>query len=380
MGRESGGTTKPSAPIYLPTFRTVTIPAFVRRHRDGLASAAGMAVLVLGVALMPIWLPGTGFLTLTDGVLAGIYTLIGLGLVLLIGYTGQLALTVNATFGIGAYATAILAVDDRLNPWLTIVIGVGVNVAVAVALAFPLFRLQGHFLAVATLGVALIGYTVFQVAPITGGSSGIGITGVPTLAIGSFQVTSDTVWTYLVWGVALLALIACRNLVTGRFGRAMQAVRGSEPAAESSGIRPFRVKALVFVCAAVVSSVAGSLYACYTGFVSSDSFDITFTLTLLVMVVVGGMRSLWGLPFGVLGVLALNAALQTYGPSLIPAAGSDIPIIGYGVVLILVLVFLPGGLAGGAQRLWRAATGGSSAGKEQRVASPGPSVPVDDER
>lgn len=96
------------------------------------------------------------------------------------------------------------------------------------------------------------------------------------------------------------------------------------------------------------------------------------------------MRSLWALPFGVLGVMALNAALQTYGPSLIPAAGSDIPIIGYGVVLILVLLFLPGGLAAGAQRVWRAAAGGKSAGKEQAVApkvvAPAPFTPVDDKQ
>ncbi|MHB8324928.1 MAG: hypothetical protein ACYDHB_10990 [Candidatus Dormibacteria bacterium] len=84
---------------------------------------------------------------------------------------------------------------------------------------------------------------------------------------------------------------------------------------------------------------------------------MSFTITILVMVVVGGLRSVWGVPFGVFAILALNAALQTYGPSLLPAGGTDIPIIGYGVVLILFLMFLPGGLASAAQRLWRIATG-----------------------
>lgn len=315
----------------------------LRSHRDGLAPAAGMVVLGIGVLTMPAWLPATGFLTLTDGVLAGIYTLLGIGMVLLLGYTGQLALTVNASYGIGAYATAILTVDDRIDPWLAMLVGIVVNIVVALALAFPLFRLQGHFLAVATLGVALMGYTVFEAAPVTGGANGIN--GIPTLSIGSFHFVSDMAWTYLVWVIALAALLACRNLVTSHFGRAMLAVSGSEAAAESSGARPFWIKTLVFVVAAALSSVAGSLYASYAGFVSSSSFDLTLTLTLLVMVVVGGLRSLWALPFGVLGILALSAALQTYGPSVIPATGSDIPIVGYGVILILFLLVVPGGLA-----------------------------------
>ncbi|NNM96807.1 MAG: branched-chain amino acid ABC transporter permease [Candidatus Dormibacteraeota bacterium] len=317
--------------------------------------AGGVGAVVIVVATMPIWLPATNFLTLTDGVLAGIYTLLGLSLVLLIGYTGQLALTVNVTYGLGAYTTAILTVDDKLNPWLTILIGVAINVAFALVLALPLLRLQGHFLAVATLGVALIGFTVFQAAPITGGPNGID--GVTPLSIGSLQISSDTAFAYLAWIVALLALIGCRNLISGRLGRAMQAIKGSEAAASSVGIRPFRVKMMVFVLAAVLSSVAGSLYATYTGFVSPDAFSVSFTITILVMVVVGGLRSVWGVPFGVFAILALNAALQTYGPSLIPAGGTDIPIVGYGVVLIVFLMFLPGGLASAAQRLWRSATG-----------------------
>lgn len=326
---------------------------------------------------MPAWVPATNFLTLTDAVLAGLYTLLGLSIVLLIGYNGQLALTMNATYGLGAYATAILTVDDRWNPWLTILIGVLINAVLALMMAIPLFRLQGHFLAVATLGVGLIGYTIFQAAPVTGGSNGI--IGVPSLTIGSLQFTSDRTSTYLVWTIAILALICCRNLTTGRFGRSMLALKDSEPAASASGIRPLRVKTQVFVIAAVLSSIAGSLYATYTGFVSSDSFNVTLTLTILVMVVVGGLRSIWGVPFGVWGILALTGALQTYGPSLIPASGADIPIVGYGVVLIVFLLFLPAGLAGAVKRVWLAPSSPGPGRGRHGTLSPAVGSPADRE-
>jgi len=316
-----------------------------------LRAFVGVVVVAALAATMPIWLPATHFLTVTDGVLAGIYTLLGLSMVILIGYSGQLVLTVNATYGLGAYATAILAIDDKVNLWLTILIGIAINIALALLLAVPLFRLQGHFLAVATLGVGLIAYAVFQAAPVTGGSNGIN--GVPSLSIGSLHFSSEKAFLYLIWLAALLGIVGCRNLVTGKFGRAMLAISTTESAASSAGIRPLRVKVVVFVIAAVLTSVAGSLYATYAGFVSSSSFNVSLTLTILVMVVVGGLRSIWGVPFGVLAILIIQGALQTYGPNIIPTNGSDIPIVGYGVVLVLFLMFLPGGLAGGARRLWR---------------------------
>ncbi len=326
-----------------------TSPWWVKLSR--FRSLVGVAVVIALAATMPAWLPATHFLTVTDGVLAGIYTLLGLSMVILIGYSGQLVLTVNATYGLGAYATAILAIDDKFNLWLTILIGIAINIALALLIAVPLFRLQGHFLAVATLGVGLIAYAIFQAAPITGGSNGIN--GVPSLSIGGLHFSSEKAFLYLVWLIALLGIVGCRNLVTGKFGRAMLAISTTESAASSSGIRPLRVKIVVFVIAAVLTSVAGSLYATYAGFVSSSSFNVSLTLTILVMVVVGGLRSVWGVPFGVLAILIIQGALQTYGPNIIPANGSDIPIVGYGVVLVLFLMFLPGGLAGGAKQLWK---------------------------
>ena len=166
------------------------------------------------------------------------------------------------------------------------------------------------------------------------------------------QFDSDRKWIYLSWGVALLVLLLARNLVLSRTGRALRAIQGSEAAAEAAGIHSIRFKVMIFVVAAVFASMAGSLYAHYVGFVSPTPFTILVSVELLVMAVVGGLRSVWGAPFGALAVVSLNALLDKNIPKLIPSASGDFQIIGFGLALVLFLNFLPSGLSDGARRLF----------------------------
>ena len=310
----------------------------------------GWAAMVAVILLMPEWLPETGFLTLSDGIFAAFLTTVTIGLVLVMGYAGQISLGQNALYGLGAYGSAILTAKYGWNPWLAMVVSAVFAAVVALIVGIPTFRLRGHFLAMATLGLGIIGFIIFKEAPITGGSNGLG--GVPKLAAFNVQFDSDRKWIYLSWGVALLVLLLARNLVLSRTGRALRAIQGSEAAAEAAGIHSIRFKVMIFVVAAVFASMAGSLYAHYVGFVSPTPFTILVSVELLVMAVVGGLRSVWGAPFGALAVVSLNALLDKNIPKLIPSASGDFQIIGFGLALVLFLNFLPSGLSDGARRLF----------------------------
>lgn len=309
----------------------------------------GWAAMIALVALMPRWLPATGFLTVTDGIFAAFFTMVAIGLVLLMGYAGQTSLGQNAMYGLGAYGSAILTAKQGWNPWLAMVASAVIAALVALVIGIPTFRLRGHFLALATLGLGVIASIIFNNAPIGGGANGL--SGIPPLQAFGTTLTTDTQFIYLGWGAALLVLLLARNLVTSRTGRALRAVQGSEAAAEAAGIRTIRFKVMVFMVSAVFASLAGSLFAHYSGFLSPSPFRILVSVELLVMAVVGGLRSVWGAPFGALAVVALNSLLDKYIPQLIPSASGDFQIIGFGIVLVVFLNFLPNGLADAARRL-----------------------------
>ena len=308
------------------------------------APVAGLVMVGAVFFTMPQWMPALGFLSINDGVTVAIYTMLALGMVLVLGYCGQLMLATNALFGAGAYGLAILALHQHLNPWAGLAAS-AIAVAVAAALiGIMVFRLTGHLLGLVTLAIGYIAFIVFATSPLTGGSAGISVG--PSLSIGSAVFSGgENSFFYLCAAAALLSIIVARNLVVSRTGRALRAVEANEAAAASSGVNATRYKVVAFVIGAVMASVAGSLYANYVGVVGASSFTVLVTVEVLLMAVVGGLRSIWGAPFGVLGVVMFQAALQTYGPDIIHINSSYFTTIGFGLVLIAVLLLLPGGLA-----------------------------------
>lgn len=275
-------------------------------------------------------------------IVVAIHTIVTVGLCLLMGYAGQVSLGHAAFYGLGAFLSGILSATYGVQPWLAMAVAAVVTAGIAYATAFPIFRLRGHYLAMATLGFGIIVYILFlELKQFTGGPSGL--SGIPALALGPLVFDSDLEFYYLAWGFALGVLLISRNLVDSRVGRALRALHGNEEAARSLGIDIDRFKVKIFVLSAVYASLAGSLYAHYTTFISPQPFSSLFSIRLVVMVVIGGMASIWGALFGAAGVTLLGDLLQGFG---------EMDTVVFGLILILVMIFMPQGLFRGMVEMW----------------------------
>jgi branched-chain amino acid transport system permease protein len=281
-------------------------------------------------------------------VFVGINTMLAIGLNLLLGYAGQISLGHAGFFGLGAYISGILTATCNWNPWLAMPLAALIVGALAFMIGFPILKLKGHYLAMATLGLGIIIYIIFnETIDLTGGPSGM--SGIPNLAIGDFAFDSDVKNYYLIWAVPLASVLLTLNLANSRVGRALRAVHDSEVAARVVGVNARLLKVQIFALSAVISSIAGSLYAHTMTFVSPASFGFNFSVELLTMVVIGGLGSIYG--------SFLGAALLTLLPEFLRAA-HDYDIIIYGGLLMLMVMFMPGGLVRGIPELYRRLTRG----------------------
>ncbi len=274
----------------------------------------------------------------------GIYTLLAVGLNLLMGYAGQVSLGHAAFFGIGAYTSGILTTQTHISPWLAILIGIIITSGVALLVGIPCLRLKGHYLAMATLGFGWIVYIVINNwKSVTQGSSGI--TNIPNLSIGPFQFSSDISRYYLVWGIVIIVLLLSANLVQSRVGRALRALHRSEDAAASLGVNIAWYKISVFVLSAAYASLAGSLYAHTVNYISPAPFGFIGSVEIVVMVVVGGMASIWGALIGASSITLLVEWLRALGQQ--NPKFQEFEIIAHGAILIIVMIFMPMGLTVG---------------------------------
>lgn len=275
-------------------------------------------------------------------VFVGIHTLLAVALNLLLGYAGQISLGHAAFFGLGAYASGILTATYGMNSWLAMaVVAVCVGL-LAFLIGFPILKLKGHYLAMATLGFGIIVYIVFNEAvDLTGGPSGF--PGIPNLSVGEFYFDSDFKNYYLIWGITLITILLSVNLVNSRIGRGLRAIHDSEVAARVMGINVRFLKVQIFALSALISSIAGSLYAHTMTFVSPTSFGFNFSVELLTMVIIGGLGSIYG--------SFLGAALLTLLPEMLRTF-QDYDIIVYGCLLIFMTMFMPGGLVRGIPALF----------------------------
>ncbi len=240
----------------------------------------------------------------------------------------------------------------ELPPILAVLGAALITAGMAYLIALPIFRLSGHTLAMATLGLNV----VFELIAIketawTGGPNGL--RGIPPLALGPFAVKGELPFYALVWGVALLLLAASLNIVNSRVGRALRAVHASEIAAETIGVNVSQVKSMVLVLSALYASIAGGLYAFYIGLVSPSSFSFAFSIELVVMVVVGGLASVWGAIFGAAAITLLTEVLRNVMPLLLQGASGEDQIVVFGMILMLVMIFMPEGLTTGTVNLIR---------------------------
>lgn len=263
----------------------------------------------------------------------GLAAVVCVGLNLLIGYAGQISLGHAGFFGLGAYCSAILTSNYGWSPLAALTAGLVLVGALSFLLARPILRLKGHYLAMATLGMGIIIAIVLnQEVDLTGGPDGMPV---PSFSVLGWTLRNSRDWYWLVGGVLLVTVWLALNLIDSPVGRALRALRDSEVAAEVAGVDTARYKALVFVISALYASLAGSLFAYYNNFLSPVEAGFFKSLEFVIMVVFGGMASIFG--------SVLGAAILTALPQLLTSL-SDYENLVFGLLLMLTMVFMPSGL------------------------------------
>lgn len=292
-------------------------------------------IFAAAVFVAPFFLKGNYLLNVL--IFVGINTMLAVGLNLLLGYAGQISLGHAAFFGMGAYISGIITSRFGVDPFLIMMLSALLSGLLAFAIGFPILKLKGHYLAMATLGFGIIMYILFnETVDWTGGPSGL--SGIPNLKVGSVVFDNDWNNYYLVWIFTLAVMLLSINLTRSRIGRALRAIHDSEVAARVMGVNAGVLKVQIFTVSAVFSALAGSLYAHVMTFISPASFGFNFSVELLTMIVIGGLGSIYG--------SFLGAAILTMLPEFLRVF-QDFDIIVYGLMLILMTMFMPGGLVSG---------------------------------
>ena len=298
-------------------------------------SGRSSLVLVL-VAVLPLpdfWITQLNYI--------GLYSLVCLGLVLLTGVAGLTSFGQAAFVGIGAYSTAWLTLNTGLSPWLTLFIGLGLTAACALILALLTLRMSGHYLPLATMAWGLSLYYLMGNLDALGKYDGL--LGVQGLTLLGWEVGQGRGFFALTWAIVVLAALAIVQLLDSRAGRAMRSLRTGTLMAEAMGVYTLRYKIIIFLIAALLASLSGWLFAHFQRTVNPSPFGLKMGIEYLFMAVLGGVGHVWGAITGALLTKLLEDQLQVLLPKLMGTSGSY-EIIVFGIVLVLMLKYLPDGL------------------------------------
>jgi len=286
-----------------------------------------------------------------------IHVIVTLGLNILVGYTGQISLGHAGFFAIGAYITVLSMTALHLPFLLALIVGALVSALFGFILGLPALRLEGPYLAIATLGFGMAITQVIGRWEIFGGRMGLQA---PQITFGPYAVDSDRKMYFLIVTIAVLLVLAGRNLMKTRVGRAFIAIRDSDIAAETMGVNLVYYKTLAFAVSAFYAGIAGGLYAFMLGFINPTTFNFILSIYFLAFVIVGGLGSILGSIMG--GIVMtwllleldkvqelpyLGQALIAFSEKWMNVAGlPNIASIIFGLIIILLVVFEPLGLYG----------------------------------
>ncbi|MFJ7728475.1 branched-chain amino acid ABC transporter permease [Neobacillus sp. NPDC097160] len=300
-----------------------------------------LSIIAVLIGLLPLFLTNPYYVQILINI--GTLTVISLGLTVLLGFTGQISFAQVTFFGIGAYTAAITTVTYGWPPLAGLLMAAIVSGFLAFLIGLPVLRFKEHFLALITIGFAVMVYVLMvQLADFTGGPGGF--SGIPPFSIAGVSLQGEVPNYYLIWFFALFFILIISNLLSSRIGRALESLRSSEIAAKSMGINAFTIKLKAFIFAGIIAGVGGSLYAFQTSFIAPNTFEVMESMTFIIIVVVGGLRSLWGAPIGAVVITAMDEGMTHFLPLIIPNAGGEVQIIAYGILLVLVLLFIPNGI------------------------------------
>lgn len=317
---------------------TVSSDAAARRT-PLLSRRMGLLLAVIAIAVLPLIFNDTYWRT--NLTICAINVLLALGLDFILGYAGQLNLGQSAFYGLGAYVSTLLIVRLGVPFWAAFAAGVAFSGIAGMFLSLFAVRLRGHYLAIASLGFAVIVHQILlNWISLTQGPLGIyGIAPPPPLAIPGLPVIDFrnlAAFFYLVSGFTLLVYLLLDQLVRSPVGETLTAIREDEVSAASLGINGAAWKVFAFGVGAAVGGAAGCFYASFVGTLVPDAFFVTEAFNILAMVIVGGMGTLIGPVFGAILLTLLPEALRGIG---------DLRLVVYGAALTFVVLFLPGGLA-----------------------------------
>ena len=305
----------------------------------------GYLLAIAVIAVLPLVFSDTYWRT--NLTVCAINVLLAIGLDFILGYAGQLNLGHSAFYGVGAYVSTLLIVKLGTPFWIAFIAGVGFAGIAGIFLSLFAVRLRGHYLAIASLGFAVIVHQILlNWISLTQGPLGIyGIAPPPPLVIGGIVVADFrnlSAFFYLVAGFALLSYILLSQLVRSPIGETLTAIREDEVSAASLGINGTAWKVFAFGVGSAIAGAAGCFYASFVGTLVPDAFFINEAFNILAMVIVGGMGTLIGPVFGAILLTVLPEVLRGFG---------DLRLVVYGAALTFVVLFMPGGLAQAARVL-----------------------------
>jgi branched-chain amino acid transport system permease protein len=323
----------------VPAAATASEPPLPARGWLARPRSGGTLLLAAFVALAPLALPNNYAYEIAIQVALNAVVCIGLNL--LIGYAGQISLGHAGFFALGGYASAILASRYGVPVWVSLPGASAAVGALAWLIGRPTLRLKGHPLAMATLGLGVIvSIALTTEDKWTGGPDGMQV---PPLVLFGLPVQGEHAWYWIAGGLLVATVWLALNLIASPNGRALRALHGSEVAAQTLGIDCARFKLQVFTLSATLAALAGALMAHYAGFITPAKASFLHSVELVIMVVFGGLASVFGAVVG--------AAVMTLLPQLLTAL-KDYEMMVFGAVLVATMVLFPQGLVPTVARWW----------------------------
>jgi branched-chain amino acid transport system permease protein len=278
-----------------------------------------------------------------------IYGALALGKAVLLEQAGIFSLAHPTWFGIGAYVTGIASARG-LPPVLSILLAAAFVAFVAFILGAPLLRLKGYYLACATFSLMLIiEILIANMGSLTGGHDGL--MGIPALTIGGVTLEGDLHFYFLAWGLCLGSFWFLNNLMHSRMGRAIRAFNDSEAASRSMGVNVSAYKLRIFIITAVLASLVGSLFCFWIRYIMPALFGFSLLVELITMIIIGGGKTLYGPLLGSFVVMWMRELIHAYLGKLLPVMTAEVDALFFGVIIVVILIYMPGGLAGWLEQL-----------------------------
>lgn len=300
-----------------------------KKKQHLIAGGIFMALLLL----VPLILSGNAYILRTCTMVL-VYTMLALSLNIILGYAGQFSMGHAAFYGLGAYATALVSTNFGWNFLVCMLISIAVAGFFGLILGIPTLRLKGDYLAIVTIGFAeIIRLILVNWIPVTKGPAGI--TGIKAPSLFGISLKSGAFYYYYALLLVVLIIVISIRISKSRLGRGLKAVRDDETAAEAMGINPTMIKVFAFTLGSALAGMAGSFYAQYIRYVNPDNFNYSESVSILCMVVLGGMGSIPGVCVGACILAILPEALRDI---------ATYRYVIYGILLIMMMIIRPQGM------------------------------------